>query len=82
VSISDIVNIEIEVIDFVGGIKTTYGEDRYIINFRLDGKEKKFFTTSKSIMSALDQIPKEDFPFTTTVRTQNFGGKHKGYQFT
>jgi hypothetical protein len=81
VQISDIVNCEVEVLDFVGGVKTAHGEDRYIVHIKVDGKEKKLFTNASNIKSALEQIPKEDFPFTTTIKSVSMG-KHKIYQFT
>ena len=68
VSISDVINCEIEVLDFV--------------KFRQDGQEGKFFTNSSAIKSVLDQIPKDEFPFLTTIRSTKLGSSGKMYQFT
>lgn len=62
VSITDVLNSEIEVIDFIPGMKTQHGEGRYLIKFTQNGTEGKFFTNSSAIKSVLDQIPKEEFP--------------------
>lgn len=61
VSITDVLNSEIEVIDFIPGMKTQHGEGRYLIKFTQNGTEGKFFTNSSAIKSVLDQIPKENF---------------------
>ncbi len=44
-------------------MKTTHGDNRYLVKFRQDGQEGKFFTNSSAIKSVLDQIPKDEFPF-------------------
>lgn len=80
-SITDVVNCEIEVIDFIANVKTKHGDGRYLILFRRDGKEGKFFSNSSSIKSALDQVPPDALPFLTTIRCQTFGSG-KIYQFT
>ncbi len=82
ISISDILNCEIEVLDFESGIKTEHGEDRYILKIRHDGQECKFFTNAKPIKDALGKISKNDFPFTTTIKMQKFGTNNKTYYFT
>jgi hypothetical protein len=81
VSITDVVNCEIEVLDFIPNVKTKHGDGRYLIRYRREGKEGKFFSNSTNIKSALDQVKKEDFPFATTVRCTTFGSG-KIYQFT
>lgn len=83
VSITDILNCRIEVIDYIGGISTSQGENRYIVKVRYEGRECKFFTDSKRIKSTLDQIPKEEFPFTTTIKQIRFdSGSAKTFEFT
>ena len=83
VSITDVLNCEIEVLEFESGVKTQHGDDRYVVKIRHDGIECKFFTNSTPIKEALHQIPKEDFPFTTTIKVQKFGtGSGKTYYFT
>ena len=63
VSISDVINCEIEVLDFIPNMKTTHGDNRYL-------------------KSVLDQIPKDEFPFLTTIRSTKLGSSGKMYQFT
>ncbi len=83
VSITDILNCKIEILDYIGGINTSQGANRYIVKVRHEGKEYKFFTDSKRIKSILDQIPKEEFPFTTTIKQQRFEtGGAKTFEFT
>ena len=82
VSISDVINCEIEVLDFIPNMKTTHGDNRYLVKFRQDGQEGKFFTNSSAIKSVLDQIPKDEFPFLTTIRRTKLGSSGKMYQFT
>lgn len=81
VSISDVINCEIEVLDFIPNLKTPHGEGRYLVKYRQDGSEGKFFTNSSAIKGILDQVPKEEFPFITTIRCTKCGNG-KIYQFT
>jgi len=83
VSITDILNSEIEVLDFLPSVKTQHGEGRYLIKFRntYDNSEGKFFTNAAGLKSALDQIKTEDFPFLTVIRAVKCGNA-KIYQFT
>lgn len=82
ISIEDVANVEIEVLDFEPNIKTKHGEGRYILKVKYDGIERKFFTNADPLKKALDQINKSDFPFKTTIKPQKFGGNKKTYQFT
>lgn len=83
ISIGEILNCEIEILDFQSGIKTNYGENRYIVKIRHEGKECKFFTDSKYIKHDLDQIDKSNFPFKTTIKQIRYGtGNGKSFQFT
>lgn len=83
ISITDVLNCEIEIIDYESGVKTHHGEDRYVVKIKHDGIECKFFTNSTPIKEALKQIQKTDFPFTTTIKVQKFGsGSGKTYYFT
>lgn len=83
VSITDVLNCEIEVIDFESGVKTQHGENRYVVRIKHDSIECKFFTNSTPIKEALNQVKKEDFPFITTIKVQKFGsGSGKTYYFT
>jgi hypothetical protein len=69
------------VLDFVPDVKTKHGEGRYLIHFRNAGTEGKFFSNSENIKNALNQIKKEDFPFTTIIRATKCGNG-KIFQFT
>lgn len=82
ISIEDVANIEIEVLDFEANVKTGYGEGRYILKVKYEGRECKFFTNADPIKKALEQINKSDFPFITTIKPLKFGGNKKTYQFT
>lgn len=81
VSISDVINCEIEILDFIPNIKTSHGDDRYLVKFRQNGLEGKFFTNSSAIKNILAQIPEDMLPFATTIRCTKMGSG-KIYQFT
>lgn len=83
VSITDILNSEIEVLGFLPDVKTKHGEGRCLIHFRNtdDGFEDKFFTNSTTLKSALAQVNEEDFPFITVIKAVKCGNG-KIYQFT
>lgn len=83
VSITDILNSEIEVIDFLTAVRTQHGEGRYLVHFRYveNGEEGKFFTNSQNLKSVLDKIQSEDLPFITVIKAAKCG-KGKLYQFT
>lgn len=83
VSITDVLNNEIEVIDFLPDVKTQHGEGRYLVHFRTtDGTEEgKFFTNSQALKSCLDQVHENDFPFVTIIKATKCG-KGKLFQFT
>lgn len=83
ISIDEIANMEIEVLDYEKGIKTAHGDNRYIVKIKSVGIEFKFFTNAAPIKKALDLIPKEEFPFTTIIKQQRFGsGSGKTFYFT
>lgn len=83
VSITDILNSEIEIVDFLKDVKTKHGDGRYLIHYRtVDGNEEgKFFTNSSSLKSVLDQIKEKDIPFVTIIKSMRCGNG-KIYQFT
>lgn len=82
VSITDILNTEIEIIDFLPNVKTKHGEGRCLVHYRdKAGQEGKFFTAATNLKSALEQIGKEDFPFVTIIKAIKCGNA-KIYQFT
>jgi hypothetical protein len=83
VSITDVLNSEIEVLDFLPNVKTAHGEGRYLIHYRISesGEEGKFFTNSQALKSCLDQVKDGDLPFLTVIKATKCG-KGKVYQFT
>lgn len=83
ISIQDVINCEIEILDFESDIKTRHGEGRYVVKIRHENTEKKFFTNAAPIKEALEKIPKTNYPFLTTIRQQRFGtGSGKTFYFT
>ena len=83
ISIEEITNREIEVLDYEPGIKTKHGENRYVVKIKVDNVERKFFTNATPIKDALSKISKKDLPFLTTVKQQRFGsGSGKTFYFT
>lgn len=84
VSITDIVNVKIIVLDYVPNINTRHGEGRFLVHFKNadDGEMGKFFTTSKDICFALEQIGKDNLPFETIIKALKLGGGGKKYRFT
>jgi hypothetical protein len=83
ISIEEVINCEIEVLDFEANVKTRHGDGRYIVKIRFEAVERKFFTNAAPIKEALSQIEKENFPFKTTIKQQRFGsGAGKTFYFT
>jgi hypothetical protein len=81
-SIEDLINCEVEVIDFESGVTTRHGEGRTIVKVKYNGAEVKFFTNAKPIKEALQQVQKQDFPFLATIKVQKYGsGSAKTYYF-
>lgn len=83
VSITDILNTEIEITDYAPGVTTKHGEGRYVVRFAdtATGEEGKFFTNAAPLKNALDKVQKEDFPFLTVIRAAKCGDG-KTYRFT
>jgi len=83
ISIEEVTNREIEVLDYEQGVRTKHGEDRCIVKIKIDNSERKFFTNATPIKEALSKISKTDMPFLTTVKQQRFGsGSGKTFYFT
>ena len=80
ISLRQLTNITVTVIDFETGIKTKEGDDRYVVLIRMgDGTERKFFTNNEKMKKALDFAREKDMiPFDTTIKAD--GGY--GYMFT
>jgi hypothetical protein len=81
VSITEIVNCEIEIHDFVVDMKTQHGEGRALIKAQLKGEEVKFFTNCKPLKDVLSAIGEEDLPFATTIKKIK-NGNSICYKFT
>lgn len=81
VSINEIVNCEIEVVEFLSDIKTKHGDGRYLVKFKHDEVEGKFFTNSTNIKKTLDAVICSDFPFLTTIKCIKVGA-NSIYKFT
>lgn len=79
ISINDILNIEIDVLEFKKNVKTKNG-DRYLVKFKIDNEIRVFFTSSSHIIQVLEH-PNVKFPFTTTIKSYKVGDK-RGYNFT
>lgn len=83
ISVEELTNCEIQVLDFQSNVKTRHGDGRYVVKIKHEGIERKFFTNATPLKEALDQIPKNDFPFVTTIKQQRFGsGSGKTFYFT
>lgn len=83
ISIQDVVNCEIEILDFEPEVTTKHGDGRCVVKVKHENLEKKFFTNAAPIKEALLSIPKTDFPFSTTIKQQRFGsGSGKTFYFT
>lgn len=85
VKLSCLANKTIVVCDYESNIKTRYGENRCVIEFKYNEKDKKtykFFTQSKMMRSILQQVDEQDgFPFETTIECTS-GGNHTAYKFS
>ena len=79
VSINDILNIEIVVIDAI--MQKTKNGDKALVHFKLDDECGKFFTGSMGIIDVIKELNEDDFPFMTIVKSTQYG-KGKIYQFT
>lgn len=82
ISINDILNCEIKVIDYHKDVTTKNGPDRYVVKIMFDNEERKFFTNCNRIKEELSQIPKDGFPFIATIKQKNLGGNARVYYFT
>ena len=83
ISIEEVTNTEIEVLDYEANVKTRHGDGRYIVKIKYEDVERKFFTNATPIKEALDKIDKSNFPFITIIKQQRFGcGSGKTFYFT
>lgn len=79
ISLRQLTNTQVTVIDFETDIKTKEGDGRYIVVIRMsNGEERKFFTNNDKMKKALDFARKKNMiPFDTTIKAD--GGY--GYMF-
>jgi hypothetical protein len=87
VRLSAIVNNEIEIHDYERDVKTSHGDNRYLVSFKdiRTSEMGKFFTNSEEMKSQLDLVSgiEGGFPFSTTIRSENFeNGRGLHYFFT
>ena len=83
ISIEEVTNCEIEILDYEANVKTRFGEGRCVVKVRYENIERKFFTNAAPIKEALDKVKKQDFPFLVTIKQQRFGtGSGKTFYFT
>lgn len=81
--LSNLQNCTITILDFETDITTKQGENRYVIQFEMDGQKGKFITASDEMKNILDQIKEQGMlPFETTIRREVFGGNKTKYNFT
>ena len=86
VRLGNISNKVIEIHDYETGIKTSQGEDRYVVSFYDPQKKEwgKFFTASEEMKNILDQISdiEDGFPFETIIESELFDGNKVKYKFS
>lgn len=84
-SLGQIANRPIEILDYEKDIKTQFGDSRYVVLFHFVGEvtEYKFYTDSEEMKSLLDQMEsKKAFPVETTIQQQSGTGALRIYKFT
>jgi hypothetical protein len=90
VSISDILNIPIEILDFEDGLKINGKDGRCVVEFIQDGEneKKKFITSSLIIRDQLEKargLEKKNkkvlFPIKTAIRRKSLGEGKSTYYF-
>lgn len=89
VSITDILNVPITIIDFEVGITTSKGKDRYAVLYEdASGERCKFVTSAFEIKNVLDQAHKAEeagkqiFPVSgVIIRKRAFGDGKSSYYF-
>lgn len=83
--LSAIQNKTLEIHDYEKDVKTSQGDNRYLVSFRdvQAGTWGKFFTASEEMKSILDQVREQDgFPFETVIVSDVFDGGKTKYRFT
>lgn len=87
VRLGSIVNNEIEIHDYERDVKTSQGENRYLVSYKdvRTGEMCKFFTNSQEMKSQLESVSKmeDGFPFSTVIRSESYdSGQGFHYFFT
>jgi hypothetical protein len=82
VKIAELLNTEIQVIDFESEVNTSHSDCACLVLVEHLGVNKKFFTTSPFLIASLKGIPEGDFPFLTTIKTVACGANKTSYKFT
>ena len=84
ISIRELVNLPIVVVNFETGIKTDQGDDRTLVAIEKNGEPFKFFTASIEMRNILEQIKElpDGFPFETTIKAETFGKGKTKYVFS
>lgn len=67
ISITEIVNKEIVIRDYIEKINTRHGEDRLLMLVEVGGEPYKVFTNSGSIKRVMLLVPECNFPFSATI---------------
>lgn len=81
ISINEVVNCEVQVVDFQRDVKTQHGDGRAVVKINQAGEDLKFFTNSAYIKDVLCAVGKEGLPFLTTIKAIKLG-KNTSYKFT
>jgi len=81
VTIDEILNERVAVLDFQLDVETRFGGGRSVILLKKGEKEVKLFTDSKRIKTQLEKVDRNDLPFMAKVTVLRFGEKKKSYQF-
>lgn len=90
-TLGQIANRPIEILDFEKNIKTRWGESRYLVLFRFVGEitEYKFYTDSEEMKSLLDQMSEQELLdydshkfIETTIQQKSGTGALRIYSFT
>lgn len=68
IRLHELMNREFLVLDFLDGIKTKYGEDRFLVKIKIDNEGRKFFTNSAKLKYTLEKIKEmKAFPRKVTL---------------
>lgn len=69
IDVEDVLNLEIIVIGFEIKDSTKKANTKYLtLQIEIDENKRVVFTGSKNLMDLISQVPKDKFPFKTTIR--------------